>query len=437
MSLHASVKTVEEILFRNATIVDPETLSEKAGDVLVRNGQLAEIGHISASVCKGPVIELEGRVLCPGLIDMHVHLREPGREDEETVATGCAAAMAGGFTAVCPMPNTEPAMDNAEVVRFVKNCARDFLVDVFPIAAVTRSRAGEKLTEMGDLVQAGSVAFSDDGDPVATAGMMRTALEYASMFGVPIIDHCEEKSLSGNGAMHEGAMSTRLGLEGIPAVAEEIVVSRDIQLAEFTGGRVHIAHISTAGAVEMVRRAKHRGVPVTCEVTPHHFVLTDAALETYDTNFKMNPPLRTQRDVDAVLEGLRDGTIDVIATDHAPHAVEEKEVEFSAAPFGIIGLETALGLCLKHLVEPGVLSLAELVAKLTLNPAGILSLQRGRLAVGHPASLTIFDPSVEWTVDKKKFHSKARNTPFDGWQLSGRVFGLYNRGRWWPAEEQG
>lgn len=431
MNLSAAAQSIDRILFKNALVVDPEKLSQERRDVVVENGVLKEIGKISAGHFNGKVIDLNGLVLCPGLIDMHVHLREPGREDEETVESGADAAMTGGFASVCPMPNTDPPADKAEVVEFLKKRAQNLLVDVFPIAAVTKGRAGEELTEMGELVEAGAGAFSDDGDPVATAEILRRAMEYARLFDVPIIEHCEDKALTRNGAMHEGVVSTQLGLPGMPGIAEEIIVARDIQVAEFTKSRLHIAHISTAGAVELVRRAKQKGIQVTCEVTPHHFTLNHDAVRTYDTNAKMNPPLRASQDVEAMLAGLRDGTIDVIATDHAPHAIEEKEVEFQAAPFGIVGLETALGLVLTRLVDTGVLTLPQVIAKMTSNPAAILKLDRGRLKIGAPAALTIFDAGARWTVDKNAFKSKSKNTPFHGWELKGRVFGIFNKGRWW------
>jgi len=431
MNLSATAQSFDRILFKNALVVDPEKLSQERRDVVVEKGVLKEIGKVTAGHFNGKVIDLNGLVLCPGLIDMHVHLREPGREDEETVESGADAAMMGGFTSVCPMPNTDPPADKAEVVEFLKRRGQDLLVDVFPIAAVTKGRAGEELTEMGELAEAGAVAFSDDGDPVATAEILRRAMEYAHLFDVPIIDHCEDKALTRNGAMHEGVVSTQLGLPVMPGIAEEIIVARDIQVAEFTKSRLHIAHISTAGAVELVRRAKQRGIQVTCEVTPHHFTLTHEAVRTYDTNAKMNPPLRRPLDVEAMIAGLRDGTIDVIATDHAPHAIEEKEVEFQAAPFGIVGLETALGLVLTRLVDTGVLTLPQAIAKMTCNPAVILKLDRGRLKIGAPAALTIFDPAARWTVDKNAFKTKSKNTPFHGWELKGRVFGIYNKGRWW------
>ncbi|MFQ5824496.1 MAG: dihydroorotase [bacterium] len=435
MALSEFAVSIDKILFSNALVVDPENMSPKKADVLVEDGKLKEIGKINSSGFDGKVIDVSGMVLCPGLIDMHVHLREPGREDEETVETGSDAAMAGGFTSVCPMPNTDPPVDNAEVVEYLLKRSRDLLVDVFPIAAVTKGRAGTELTEMADLIKAGAVAFSDDGAPVATAEILRRAMEYTKMFNIPIIDHCEDKSLSKNGAMNEGAVSTRLGLKGIPSISEEIMVARDIQVAEFTKGNLHIAHVSTAGSVEMVRQAKKRGVKITCEVTPHHFTLNDEAVLSYDTNTKMNPPLRCQKDVEAMLEGLKDGTIDVIATDHAPHSIEEKEVEFNVAPFGIVGLETALALVITRLVDTGVLNLSKAIAKMTMNPARILKLEKGILKKGVLASLTILNPKAVWSVDKNKIKSKSKNTPYHNWKLKGKVFGLYNKGFWWQAEE--
>jgi len=433
MSLAKSAKKIDKILFTNALVVDPEKQSGQNQNVLIEDDKLKEIGKISSAGFSGKVVNLHGLSLCPGLIDMHVHLREPGGEQKETIETGCNSAMVGGFTSVCPMPNTTPATDNPKVVEFIKKQSKDLLVDVFPIAAVTKDRAGAELTEMEALLEAGAVAFSDDGDPVSTAGILRIAMENAKKLDVPIIEHCEDKSLSENWAMNEGVVSKRLGLPGIPGIAEEVMVARDIQVAEFTGAKIHIAHISTAKAVDLVRQAKKRGVQVTCEVMPHHFILTEEAVMKQDTNTKMSPPLRTQEDVDAILEGLQDGTIDVIATDHAPHSQKEKEAEFTKAPMGIVGLETALGLVLSNLVEPGVLTMPQAICKMTKNPAEILNLERGALKIGAPASLTIFDPEHEWTVDKKQFKSKSQNTPFDGWKLRGKVFGLYNKGLWWQT----
>ncbi len=433
MTYDLSLQRVDKVLFTNASVVNPESGRSQVHDVVVEDGCLREVGKIASNGFDGEIVDVRGKVLCPGLIDMHVHLREPGREDEETVESGSNAAMAGGFTSICAMPNTEPAADKAEVVKFLKERARGLLVDVLPIAAVTVGRAGEELTEMGELVKAGAVAFSDDGDPVATAGLMRRAMEYAGMFDVPIIEHCEDKSLSTDGVMNESAISTRLGLPGIPGLSEDVAVARNIQIAEFTGARLHIAHISTARSVDLVRQAKQRGVRVTCEVTPHHFTLSDKAIAGYDSNFKMNPPLRTEDDVAAMITGLKDGAIDVIATDHAPHSIEEKEVEFANAPFGIVGLETALGLIFKFLVDPGILTLEEAIRKMTVGPADVLGLARGRLTLNKPASLTVFAEDAQWTVDRESFQSRSKNTPFDGWDLQGRVCALYNNGRLWRA----
>lgn len=420
----------KNLLFQGARLLDPGAGLDRHADILIENGKISRIGE-SLDAERIEKIDLTGKVVTPGWFDMHVHFREPGREDEETVKSGCASAAAGGFTGVCPMPNTEPTADARGIIEFMIAEAEGLPVDVHPIAAATKDRAGKELSEMADLLQAGAVAFSDDGVAIATAELTRRAMEYASMFDVPIIEHCEDPTLGHRGAMHEGAVSTRLGIPGIPAISEEIIVMRDIVIAEYTGARVHIAHISTARAVEMVREAKARGISVTCEVTPHHFCLTDAAVASYDANFKMNPPLRTEADRQAMIAGLKDGTIDVIATDHAPHSPEEKDVEFAAAPFGILGLETALGLIMMKLVEPGHLSLADAVAKVTTAPREILHLPQAKLAENMPANLTIFDPAAQWVVDEHDLYSKSRNTPFAGWELTGRATGVYNKGLLW------
>ena len=422
----------DKLLFRGGRILDLDSGESEALDIVVLDGKIDKIGKVESF--SGKTIDAAGQLVAPGLLDMHVHLREPGREDEETVVSGCQAAMAGGVTAVCPMPNTEPACDKREVVQYLKKQAGDLLVDVFPIAAITKGRKGEEITEMAELVEAGAVAFSDDGSPVVNSGVMRCALEYSSMFGVPIIDHCEDPYLAEGGAMNESFTSTKLGLPGIPNIAEEIMIARDMALAKFTGGRIHIAHVSTAGSVELIRRAKDDGVNVTCEVTPHHLVLTDEAVTTFDTNTKVNPPLRTAADVEALRQGLKDGTIDVIASDHAPHSIEEKETEFAAAPFGLVGLETLLGLVITHLI-PNVLSLAELVKKLSCVPARILSIDEPRIEKGAKANFTIFAPEAVWVVDKNSLYSKSRNTPFHGWELKGKVFWVCNRGLWWRAAD--
>jgi dihydroorotase len=360
--------------------------------------------------------------VAPGLIDVHVHLREPGQEDLETVATGAMAAAAGGFSAVCAMPNTDPVCDNQGVVGFVKAQAqRAGKARVYPIGAVSLGQKGQQLAEFGELVGAGAVAVSDDGKPVATAHLMRTALEYARSFGIPVIDHCEDRSLATGAAMHEGQTSTRLGLKGMPRTAEDLIVARDILLAELTGGHVHLAHMSTAGSARLIREAKSRGVNVTAEVTPHHLTLTDVCCEGYNTNAKMNPPLREAADVAAMREALKDGTIDCIATDHAPHPYDAKEQEFDYAPFGVVGLETALGIAMVELVERGTLSLPELVRCLTTRPAEIAHLPAGSLKAGSPGDVVVFDPDATWTVDPAFFFSKSRNTPFTGRALRGTV----------------
>jgi dihydroorotase len=370
----------------------------------------------------------------PGLIDMHVHLREPGREDEETIESGSYAAAAGGFTAVCPMPNTQPPIDNRGLVEFIKKQSSRLLVDVFPIAAVTREQKGEELTEMADLIDAGAVGFSDDGRPVEKAGVLRRALEYAGMFGHPIIDHCEDRTLSECGVMNEGFVSALLGLRSIPPLSEEVAVARDLLIAEYTKGPLHIAHISTERAVRLIREAKKRGLRVTAETCPHYLVLTDEAVRSFDTNTKMNPPLRTAADQLALLDGLRDGTIDVIATDHAPHSIEEKETEYDAAAFGIVGLETAVGLIMTHLVEKGILTVDEMIAKMSVNPRRILNIPEVRIQKGEQANLTVLDPALEWKVDPKRFKSKSRNSPFGGWILKGKSAGVFNKGQWSLSE---
>ena len=376
--------------------------------------------------------DLKGKVIAPGFIDMHVHLREPGFEYKETILTGAAAAAAGGFTAVCCMPNTEPAIDDESVVRYIQSKAKSALnglVDVYPVAAVTKGRRGEQLAPLAELSDAGAVAFSDDGAPVYDAEIMRRAMEYAAMFGKPVIQHAQEMSMTKGGVMNEGSVSTALGLPGMPSLAEDIMVSRDIQICRYTRGQYHVAHLSTAGAVDLVRRGKGEGVNVTCEVTPHHFTLTDEAVRGYNTNTKMNPPLRTSSDVEAVRKGLRDGTIDVIATDHAPHSFDEKEVEFQFAPFGIVGLETAIGISVTELVQSGVLTLAQLIEKLSVNPRRILHLPSIVIAEGEAANLTIFDPAAEWIVDPPSLKSRSKNTPFGGRKLIGKPIGVLNNGQ--------
>ncbi len=424
----SGIKPAKKILLKNASIIDGQNNFDGLFDLLIIDGKIKEI----KPEIKFPpefdeeIIDLSNKLIMPGFLDIHVHFREPGREDEETILSGAQAAMAGGFSAVCTMPNTQPVTDNREIVEFIRDQLTDHLVSIYPIAAITRNQKGEELVEMAELIDAGVVAFSDDGRSVANSLVLRRAMEYARMFDVPIIEHCEDASLAAGGSMHEGFVSTNLGMPGIPSIAEDIVVSRDIKLAEYTKTKIHIAHVSTAGSVELIRRAKEKGIAVTAEATPHHFTLTDETIKSFDANFKMNPPLRSQEHVDAIIEGLKDGTIDAIATDHAPHSIEEKDVEFAAAPFGIIGLETAIGLVIKQLIEPGILNWQQVVEKLCINPYGILGIPAPQIKPGELANLTIIDPEIKWTVDKTKLKSRSRNTPFDGWKFKGRVIGVFN-----------
>ena len=408
-------------LIKNGHVIDPANGVDLKLDVLVSDGKIAKLGKPGSISEKGTqAIDASGRLVVPGLIDMHVHLREPGFEYKETIATGAAAAKAGGFTSVCCMPNTSPVNDNRSVTEFILSQARDASARVFPIGAVTKGSKGKELSEIGELFAAGCRALFDDGRPVANAAVMRRALEYAKIFDVLVISHCEDGTLSAKGVMNEGVVSTELGLRGIPAAAEDVMTARDLSLAELTGGKLHVAHVSTAGSVRLIREAKARGIKVTAETCPHYFSLTEEAVRGYNTQAKMNPPLRTAHDAAAIKQGLSDGTIDVIATDHAPHAADEKAGEFDFAPFGIVGLETALGLTLR-LVDEGVLSLTEAIRKLSVNPAAILGINKGTLSVGADADVTIVDPAFEWTVNASEFKSKSRNTPFEGWKLRGRA----------------
>lgn len=410
------------VLLRGGRVVDPSQRLDEVRDVLLVDGRVEAVQPRLAPPDGAEVIDVTGTVVAPGLVDVHVHLREPGREEAETVATGARAAAAGGFTAICAMPNTDPVTDNQAAVGFiVKQGAAAQAARVYPIGAISLGQQGEQLAEFGELVQAGAVAVSDDGRPVVSSHMMRTALEYARTFDIPVADHCEDPALAAGGVMHEGLVSTRLGLKGSPAAAEEVMVARDILVAELTGGHVHLCHISTRGSVGLIRRGKARGVRVTAEATPHHFTLTDRACEGYDTNAKMNPPLREAADVEAVRGALADGTIDIIATDHAPHHYEAKEREFDDAPFGVVGLETALALGLTELVGSGLLDLPALIARLSTEPARVFHLPGGTLRRGAPADVVVFDPDDEWVVDPTAFVSKSRNTPFMGRRLRGRV----------------
>jgi dihydroorotase len=408
------------LLIRNGRVIDPANGVDGPADVAIENGLIARVGPDLAPPAGADVIDADGKVVCPGFIDLHVHLREPGYEYKETIATGTRAAAAGGFTAVCCMANTNPVNDTGSITEYILDRARrEGVVRVYPIGAVTRGLAGEELAELAELADAGCVAFSDDGRCVMNAGLYRRAMEYTLPFGTPLVSHAEDHTLSKGAAMNEGVVSTELGIPGAPAAAEEIMVARDIVLAELTGAHVHIAHLSTAGAVRLVRDAKARGVKVTAEVTPHHLVLTEEALRTFDANAKMNPPLRTKRDVEALIDALADGTIDCIATDHAPHALSEKEGELDRAAFGVVGLETAVAVLLDRLVATGLLPLPTLIARLARDPARVLNLPGGSLTAGAPADVTILDLARERTVDPATFRSKSRNTPFAGWRLRG------------------
>jgi dihydroorotase len=419
------------LLLQSGRLIDPVSGQDEVLNIYLINGRIEKLGpHISVPAT-AQIVDLRGKIVAPGFFDMHVHLREPGYEYKETILSGCTAAAQGGFTGVACMPNTNPAIDDESVIKFIQQKAKvalNGLVDVYAVGAVTVGRKGEHLAPLAELAAAGAVAFTDDGDPVHDAEIMRRALEYARMFNKPIIQHAQDLPLTKGGVMNEGFMSTTLGLPGMPAIAEDIVVARDIALVEYTGAQYHVAHMSTAGCIELVREAKRKRLNVTCEVTPHHFTLTDEAVRSYDTNTKMNPPLRTRDDVEALKEGLRDGTIDVIATDHAPHSFDDKQVEFQCAPFGIVGLETAIGLAFSELFAKGILSLYQLVEKFSSNPRRILHLPPIVIREGEMANFTIIDPQIEWKVDIQQFKSKSKNSPFHGRTLTGKAIGVINNG---------
>jgi len=416
----------KSLFIQGGQIIDPSQGIEAIGNLLITEGKISWLGKGKETPPQPDydILNAKGLIVCPGFIDLHCHLRQPGDEEKETIATGTRAAARGGFTTICCMPNTSPPLDNQTAIEFIKSkSASEGVVRVLPIGCISKGRKGEELSEMGELASVGVIAFSDDGEPVLSSYLMRQALDYSRAFDLPIIDHCEEKALTEGGQMNEGVISTRLGLRGIPSAAEEIAIARDLALAELTGGRLHIAHVSTEGSVELIRRAKDKGIKVTAEVTPHHLTLTEERVLGYDTNAKVNPPLRTKQDIKALIQGLNDNTIDIIATDHAPHTEADKLCEFDLAPFGISSLETALG-SLMGLVHSGEISLVTLITKLTHEPARIIGNRYGglgTLAIGAPADVTIFDPNLEWVVEPKDFASKGKNTPFAGETLKGRV----------------
>ena len=410
-----------KILIKGGRVVDPKNDFDKVADVLVDNGVISEIGENINADGDVTVIDAEGKIVSPGLVDMHSHLRDPGQEYKEDIESGTRSAAMGGITSIACMPNTKPVTVSEPIVTYIKTKAKEVgHVNVYPIGSISKGLEGKELAEIGELKNAGAVAISDDGRPVVESGLMRRALEYAKMFDIAVISHCEDLGLADGGQMNEGFMATYLGLKGITRAAEEVMVSRDILIAEATHTAIHIAHVSTRGSVELVRQAKKRGVNVTCETCPHYFILTENAVDGFNTNAKMNPPLRTSDDVEAIKEGLKDGTIDCIVTDHAPHHIDEKNCEFALALNGIVGFETSLGLGLQYLVKSGVLTLNELIEKMAVNPSRILRINKGSLSIDADADITIFDPSKEWTVDISKFQSKSKNSPFDGFTLCGK-----------------
>lgn len=416
------------LLIKGGRVIDIANNINKVTDVLVENGKISKIGNLTKVKAK-KIIDAKNKIVCPGFIDMHTHLREPGREDEETIATGTQAAAAGGFTSICPMPNTSPVLDTQTGINYIISLTKtNGVVNVFPIAAITKGSLGEEITEFGDLIAYGAIAFSDDGNPVMNSEIMRRALEYTSMFDVPIIDHCEDSYLSKDGVINEGEVSMKLGLRGIPSAAESTIVARDIELAEFTRGRVHICHVSSERSVDLIRSAKKRNINITAEVTPHHLILTEEAVLSFNTNTKVNPPLRTQQDTKSLRKALIDGTIDAIATDHAPHTAIEKDEVYMDAPFGMIGLETAFPAIYTELVDKKLIALEKVIECLTINPAKILRLKKGTLSIGADADITIIDPKRERLVDNAFFKSKSKNSPFIGRTFKGNIFATIVRG---------
>jgi len=417
------------VLLENVNVYDPSEKIDEKLHVVIENGKISQLLKNKPSNFKGKILKYNNAMLMPGLYDMHVHLREPGREDEETIHTGSLASANGGYTGIACMPNTDPAIDSQAVINYIKKQSSDSLVDVHPVAAITKKREGKELAPIAEMVEAGAVGISDDGSPVMNAELMRRALEYSKMFDIPVLGHEEDVNLSKNRHMHEGFYSTKLGLPGIPSVSEEIMVARDIMLTEYAGGRFHVCHISTKGSVDLVRQAKAKGINVTCEVTPHHFTLTDQAVESFDTNTKMNPPLRAQEDLEAILAGLRDGTIDAIASDHAPHSIEEKEVEYIYAPFGITGIETQWGLIVTELLKKKIINLRKIYDLCVVNPRQILNIPVPRVKKEEPANLTLVDIKAKWKLAEGESYSKSDNTPFAETDLTGQCLAVINNGR--------
>jgi dihydroorotase len=420
---------MKPVLIKGGRVIDPQTKCDDDLDLLIIKNEISKIGK-NIKQKDAYIIDAKGFVVCPGLIDLHTHLRDPGRPDEETIETGSKAAVAGGFTSICCMPNTDPAIDNEGIVNYIyKEAARVNLCRVFPIAAITKNREGKQITEFGELIRAGAKGFSDDGDAVANSSVLRHALEYSKIFDVPILEHPVDKDLAQDGLMNEGLTSTRLGMQGSPAIAEEIIVARDLLLAKFTGARLHFCHISSKNALELIRNAKKEGLKVTCETCPHYFFFNDRVLESFDTNYKVNPPIRTEEDRQAVIDSLRDGTIDCIATDHAPHCQAEKELEFASAPFGMIGLELAIPMIIMELIQKQRLSWMKVLKKLTTNPASIIGGKTGIIKEGGLADLTIIDPKKKWKPSENSIQSKSKNTPLLGKELVGRVVSVVVSGK--------
>jgi dihydroorotase len=419
----------KRLLIDKVRVIDPSQKLDQIQSIIVANGKIADILSASPENFDGEVLSPDDGIVMPGFFDMHVHLREPGREDEETIESGSYAAANGGFTGVACMPNTQPAIDSQEVVNYIKEQEKSLLVDVHPIATISKERQGKELSPIAELVEAGAVAISDDGSPVMNAELMRRALEYSKMFDIPVLGHEEDINLSKNRHMHEGFYSTKLGIPAIPSISEDVMIMRDIMITEFTDGKFHVCHISTRGGVELVRRAKEKGLKITCEVTPHHFTLTDQCVESFDTNTKMNPPLRSENDKEALIEGLKDGTIDVIATDHAPHSIEEKEAEYIYAPFGIIGLESAWGLIVSQLISKGILTFNDIYDRCVANPRRILNLSVPKIKKGETVNLTVVNSNQPWKLKDRTSFSKSNNSPFMEYPLAGKNIAVINNGK--------